>query len=120
MLMRALSASAGICAGSGYDVYLDGVVGPWFFNTWLGAAREHGVGLHFLALMPDEDTAAHRAVSRTNVGAMKDPDVARRMWRVFQGHDLPAGHVLGNSVQPPDETVDRILDGLAKGQFRLA
>ena len=24
----------------GYDVYVDGIVGPWFLEPWLGAARE--------------------------------------------------------------------------------
>jgi predicted kinase len=118
-LARALSTSAGICAAGGYDVYADGVLGPWLLDFWREAAHAHGVGLHYVVLMPDEETAVTRATTRTTRGAMKDPDVARRMWRTFRAHALPDGHVLDTSAQDPDETVARVLGGLAEGRFRL-
>jgi len=118
-LARALSTSAGICAAGGYDVFADGVLGPWLLEFWREAAQVHGVGLYYVVLMPDEETAVTRATTRTNSGAMKDADVARRMWRTFQAHALPDGHVLDTSTQDPDETVARVLNGLAEGRFRL-
>lgn len=118
-VMTALSTSAGICAAGGYDVYVDGIVGPWFFEAWREAAAAHGVGLHYLALIPDEATAVQRAVARRNVGAMRDPEVARRVWRTFQGQDLPAGHIVDSSGQTADETAAVVLAGLAAGRFGL-
>lgn len=119
VLTTALSSSAGICAAGGYDVYVDGIVGPWFFDAWRGAARAHGVSLHYVALIPDEDTTARRATARKYQGAMNDEGVARRVWTSFQGHGLPPMHILDTSAQQPDETVAVILAGLAEGRFRL-
>ena len=31
----------------GYDVYVDVIVGPWFLEPWLGAARE-GYDVHYI------------------------------------------------------------------------
>lgn len=118
-LARALSTSAGVCAAGGYDVYADGVLGPWLIDVWREAAGAHGVGLHYVVLMPDESTAATRAANRTHEGAMTDPAVARRMWHAFRHHGLPDGHVLDTSDQEPDETVARVLGGLGEGRFRL-
>lgn len=42
----------------GYDVYVDGIVGPWFLEPWLGAAREgyDGCALHCAASFQRNNT----------------------------------------------------------------
>ena len=61
---RALAAAACIYATGGYDVVLDGVVGPWFLDIYRDAAREAGVELHYVVLRPDLATATTRARDR--------------------------------------------------------
>jgi len=118
-LMNAMAASAGICAKGGYDVFIDGIVGPWFFEPWIAAARSHELELHFVMLMPDEVTTVSRAIAR-GAGAMTDPGVTEHMWRQFQSHGVEARHRVDSSAHTPDETVKAVLDGLGEGRFRLA
>jgi predicted kinase len=119
VVMEALAGSAATFARGGYEVIVDGIVGPWFFDPWLAAAREHGLDLRYLVLMPDEATNVARATARTASGAMTDPAVVRTMWAHFRTFASPAGHVLDTTGQAPDETLAAICEGLAAGRFKL-
>ena len=39
VVLEALAATAAIYAKGGYDVFADGIVGPWFFEPWVEAAQ---------------------------------------------------------------------------------
>lgn len=119
VVMNALARTAGTYAQGGYEVLVDGIVGPWFFDPWLAAAREHGIDLRYILLMPGEATAVARAVARQAPGAMTDPQVVRTMWGHFQTFPSPPGHVLDTTGQGPAETLSEVRDGLAAGRFAL-
>jgi predicted kinase len=119
-IVQALSASAAIYARGGYEVVVDGIVGPWFFEPWTEAARTHGLDLRYVALMPDEATTVARATARTAPGAMTDPEVARSMWRNLQAHAPDARHILDTSSQTAAETLAAVQAGLAQDRFKLA
>ena len=63
--MEALAASAAIYARDGYEVAVDGIVGRWFFDPWQATAREHGLDLRYVALIPGEAETVARATART-------------------------------------------------------
>jgi predicted kinase len=119
-IMQALARSAAAFALGGYEVVVDGIVGGWFFEPWLDAAREHGLDLRYVLLMPDEAATVARATGRTAPGAMTDPEVVRTMWRHFDSFPLPEGHRLDTTGQAPDGAFAAIRDGLAAGRFALA
>src|SRR4051812_17112048 len=81
--MQAMAAAAAVCAGAGYEVLVDGIVGPWFFEPWLQAAEARSVDLRYVALRPDEETAVARARSRTGAADLTDEGPLRTMWRHF-------------------------------------
>jgi len=118
-IMNALAASAAAFALGGYEVLVDGIVGPWFFDPWLAAASEHGLDLRYIALTPDEATTLARATARTTPGAMTDAAVVRNMWGQFQKFASPPANVLDTTGQGADETVAVLQAGLAEGRFRL-
>jgi len=118
-IMNALAASAAIYALGGYEVLVDGIVGPWFFDPWLTAAREHGLDLRYIALQPDEATTVARATGRTEPGAMTDAAVVRNMWGQFRKFASPPAHVLDTTGQGAEETVALIQAKLRAGAFRL-
>jgi len=118
-IMEALAASAAIYARDGYEVAVDGIVGPWFFDPWRAAAATHGLDLRYVVLIPDEAETVARATARTAPGAMTDPEVVRTMWQAFQQFPPPAESVLDTSAQTPAETVAAVLEGLQSGRFRL-
>jgi predicted kinase len=119
VVMEALAGSAATFARGGYEVIVDGIVGPWFFDPWLAVASEHGLDLRYLVLMPDEATNVARATARTAPGAMTDPAVVRTMWAHFRDSGGPADCVLDTTGQAPGETLALIGDGLAAGRFKL-
>jgi len=119
-IMNALAASAAIYAQGGYEVLVDGIVGPWFFDPWLAAARQHGLDLRYISLQPDEETSVARAVARTTPGAMMDPEVVRAMWGQFQKFASPAANVVDTTGQDVDASVALISAGLNQGKFALS
>jgi cytidylate kinase len=120
VLMEAIAASATICARGGYDVFVDGIVGPWFFDPWLEAVQRHAIDLRYVVLLPSEDEAARRISLRTRPGDMTDENVARQMWQAFQALPPPDGHLIDTTDQRIDQTMSEILKRLEAGDFALA
>ena len=118
-LARALAAQAAICAQGGYEVFVDGIVGPWFFDPWLEAAEAGGLDLRYVLLLPGEAETVARATARTTPGAMTDAEVTREMWRQFQAHPPPSELILDTTGLSPDETVSAVQSQLAAGKLRL-
>ena len=118
-IMNALAASAAIYACGGYEVLVDGIVGPWFFDPWRAAAREHGLDLRYISLQPDEETTVARALARTAPGAMTDPEVVRNMWAQFRTFTSPKANVVDTTGQDVEGSLALIRAGLAAGRFKL-
>ena len=57
----ALATTASIYARGHYAVYVDGIVGPWFFAPWFAVAREAALDLRYVLVLPDEATTVARA-----------------------------------------------------------
>jgi hypothetical protein len=119
-VMKALAGAAATYACGDYEVFVDGIVGPWFFDPWKTAAKEGGIDLRYVALVPDEAATVARATARTTPGAMTDAAVVRTMWAHFQAFAPDAGNVLDTTGQAVAETVAVLAEGLAAGRFGLA
>ncbi|MDZ4372748.1 MAG: AAA family ATPase, partial [Phenylobacterium sp.] len=47
-LTSALAIQAATCAAAGYQVFVDGVVGPWFLDPWRREASARGLALDYV------------------------------------------------------------------------
>jgi predicted kinase len=119
VVMQALAQAAATYAQGGYEVLVDGIVGPWFFDPWLAVARERDLDLRYILLMPDEATAVARAAARRAPGAMTDPEVVRTMWRNFQTFASPPEHVLDTTGQAVSDTLAMVREQLDAGRLAL-
>lgn len=119
-LMSAMAAQAAVCAKGGYEVYVDGIVGPWFFDPWREAARTQELDLRYIVLRPDLPTSIARASARTATGAMTDPAVVEQMWRAFHDFAPPPDSIVDTTSQSQAETVAAVAEGLEAGRFKLA
>jgi predicted kinase len=119
VVMQALARAAATYAQGGYEVLVDGIVGPWFFDPWLALAREHDLDLRYILLMPDEATAVARAVARQAPGAMTDPEVVRSMWRHFQAFAPAPEHVVDTTGQAIGDTLAVVRERLDAGRLAL-
>lgn len=66
----------------GYDVYVDGIVGPWFLEPWLGAARE-GYDVHYIVLRASREITLRRAVERSKLDLKTNTELVEVMWEQF-------------------------------------
>lgn len=118
IVVKALAAQAGVCAAGGYTVFVDGVVGAWYFEPWIEVAERYGVELHCVMLLPQEDETVARATTRKD-HTMTNGDVARHIWRRFREYAPPEPYIFDSTALDARETVAGVFAGLAEGRFRL-
>ena len=66
VVTKAMGASAGEFARGGYAVVLEGIIGPWFLDTFVPAAG--GMPVHYLIVRPTADIAMDRAIAARSPG----------------------------------------------------
>jgi predicted kinase len=118
-VMNALAAAAAAYAAGGFEVVVDGIVGPWFFDPWIAQARDHGLDLRWVVLRPDEAATVARATARTAKGAMTDAEVVATMWRHFADLGPFEPHALDTTRQTPAQTVAAVRAAMVEGRYRL-
>jgi predicted kinase len=119
VVLDALAATAAIFAQGGYDVFADGIIGPWFFDPWLAAVERAHLDLRYVLLLPDEATTVARATSRS-APALTDAEPVRFMWQQFAQLTALAEHVVDTTHLTADEAVALVRSGLAANRFHLA
>lgn len=119
VIAEALKAVAGAYAAGGYEVFADGVVGPWLLQPWLELAREGTIAVHYVVLRPSEDVTVARVVGRTDSVSLKDGDVARALWRQFSNLGAYEPHALDTTGQVLNDTIATLKSALATDRFRL-
>lgn len=116
-------ASAAACAermaAGGYEVFVDGVIGPRFIAPWLEIAGR-GVDVRYIFLRPDERTTVSRVMNRKqNETIPLEENVVTGMWRSMGELGAYEAHALDTSAQTADETAACIQSILLGGGHRL-
>ena len=101
-----IAASARSYAEGGYEVYVDGVIGPWFLKPWQNMAGE-GIDVRYIVLRPGEQVTVQRA--------------AEREQRACFPLDLGEfeAHAVDTSLQTVQESAECIAERLRAGEFCL-
>lgn len=113
--MEAMAAAVDRYASNGYDVFVDGIVGPWFLEPWLGLGRP----VSYVVLLPSADAARRRAEQRGE-HPLEDLSVVDLMHEAFvralDGYDR---HVVDSSAMTTEETVAEVRRRLDAGGLLL-
>lgn len=110
VVIAAAAAAAGRLAAGGYTVVYEGVLGPWFLPKF---ASQAGVPeLHYVVLMPSEETCVHRVAMRSEHG-FSDVIVTRELHRQFR-ESLSRHRVVSNEG-PVGDTADEVYSLLSAG-----
>lgn len=117
-VMTALALAAVSYAEGGYDVFVDGIVGPWFLDPWTAQARGHGRDLRFIVLRPEEGATVARALARER-HPMRDAAVVRFMWKQFADLGPLEPHAVDTTDESPEATAAALRARLDEGAFRL-
>jgi predicted kinase len=119
VVLDALAASASIFAQGGYEVFVDGVVGPWVLTPWLAAARTAGLDLRYVVLLPELATTVARAAARQAPG-LTDAQTVEFMWQQFARLEGLDEHLLDTSQLSAEATVTRLRSAIDAGRLRLS
>jgi len=115
-IMVALARTAAAFSQRGYDVFLDGIFGPWFLPVIAAEIQPEGISVEYVVLRTALDTALRRVQAREGDGRAH---IVRKMHAEFA--DL--GPYSGHAVDTSDLTVERvaaaIADRRAAGVFGL-
>lgn len=114
VVLTAAAAATGRFATGGFFTVYDGVVGPWFLNTF--AAATGLAELDYVVLMPSVEACVERVLARRGHG-FRDEAAARKMHDEFAVADVAARHVLTIGSEPAAEVVDQVT--LARESGRL-
>jgi cytidylate kinase len=116
VVTRAMAAAAAQFAVGGYAVVLEGIVGPWFLDTFVPAVGD--VPVHYVVIRPSEAVAMERAVAR-EAPALVDPDPITKMYRAFEALGPHETHVVDTSGHDVADTVAEVLRRLEAGALAL-
>ena len=69
-------------ARGGYDVIVDGIIGPWFLTPWTRLAQE-GYEVHYIILRASREETMKRAVERPKLSKETNIEFVEIMWEQF-------------------------------------
>ena len=107
VVVEAFTACARRFAQGGFEVVVDGVVGPWFLGPWQALAGE-GFDVHYVVLRPAPPTTHARATSRTTPDALTDERAIRQLCQAFANLGPFESHALDTTALTLADTVARV------------
>ncbi len=113
IVINAFLEAAKCFAHGGYDVIVDGVVGPWFLEPWLQIVRD-GYEVHYIILRAAKEETTKRAIRRSKLDPESNAFLVETMWAQFTHLGRYEQNVLDTtdlSVHDTVLTVKKIIAG---------
>lgn len=119
IVIDALVASAKKFSEGGYEVFVDGVIGPWFLAPWRKLAEE-GFDIRYIVLRPDEETTISRALERTqrDYFPLKCDDI-KNVWNSLSDLGEYESNIVDTTMQTVEESTLHIQKMLQSNAFRI-
>ena len=105
-------------ATGGYDVVVDGIVGPWSLPPFIDAAKRSRAAVSYVVLRPSFEQTFARAVAREGK-ALKASGPLKGLYGAFANLGPLERHVVDSTNDSVSATAQKICDGLIEGRFRL-
>lgn len=119
VVIETIVATVAVYARGGYDVIVDGIVGPWFLPQFRALADDGGPAISYVVLRPDLATTVSRA--RQRVGdELKDVEAISVLHGAFSDIGDLEQHTIDTGGLDSEQTADRVRRVLADGTHRLA
>ena len=117
IVIEAFLETAKRFARGGYDVIIDGIIGPWFLDPWIQTAKEH-YEVHYLVLRADREETMRRAVGRAKLDRKTNMELVEIMWEQFHNFGPYESNVIDTTQCTIEDTVTRI-KGAITGKTNL-
>jgi len=119
VVVEAIVGTVATFARGGYDVVVDGIVGPWFLPPFRALAQRDQLALSYVVLRPDLDTTLARAKQRTG-RELRDVDAITGLHRAFAQLGNLEHHAIDTGDLNAEQTSAEVRRILATGNYRLA
>ena len=106
-------------ARGGYDVIVDGIVGPWFLEPWKALAQED-YEVHYIVLRASKKETMKRAVERSKLDRKTNIELVETMWEQFSGLGIYESNVIDTTTFTIKDTVSAIKERVACGTSLLS
>lgn len=111
---RAFLNAARSFYSDGYDVFVDGVIGPW----WLDTIREVLPVFQYALLHADLATVLQRTTQRANTKqASANPELVRTMHGQFEAVINDGAEAIDTAEKTPEQVFEEFLVRQARGDF---
>lgn len=91
----------------GYDVIVDGIIGPWFLEPWLNVAQE-GYEAHYIVLRASKEETMKRAIERPKLNHKENVALVEAMWEQFRDLGIYERNVIDTTKLSIQDTVSAI------------
>ena len=118
VVVEAIRDAAMRYACGGYDVVVDGIIGPWFLAPWMEAARQ-GYEVHYLVLRASKNETLRRATSRAKLGRQTNLELVEAMWGQFADLGPYEPHVVDTTKLTIAQATDRVMRRIEAGDCLL-
>lgn len=118
VVIAAFQDAAKRFAQNGYDVIVDGIIGPWFLDSWVDLARK-GYDVYYLILRADKTETMNRALGREKLNRKTNRELVEIMWEQFANVGEWEAHVIHTTKDSVEETVSQVKENLKKQNCRL-
>jgi broad-specificity NMP kinase len=118
VVIRALAKAASVYAIAGYHVFLDGIIGPWFIETFCAALDPALEQIHYVILRPDNPTTLQRAQHR-GPDALTASEPIQTMYSQFVDLGIYEQNAIDTTTLDAPATADRIQQAMIAGQFTV-
>jgi cytidylate kinase len=105
-------------ARGGYDVVVDGIVGPWFLPPFRTAAERDQLVMSYLVLRPGLDITLSRATARPDT-ELRDIDAITGLHAAFAELGDLEKHAIDTGDLDAEQTAAEIRRLLVSGRYRL-
>lgn len=119
IVTEAFLEAAKRCVRGGYDVVVDGIIGPWFLGPWIEAARE-GYEIHYVVVRAGRAETLKRAAERAKLDRETNIRLVELMWEQFQNLGRYESHVIETTGLSAEETAAAIRSRVAEKSCLLA
>ncbi|WP_340646172.1 AAA family ATPase [Phenylobacterium sp.] len=116
VVAAAMMRTAVTYAAGGYEVVADGIITDWVKQVFVDGARDAGVKLDFIVLIPGQAIAAERARTRT-ADPIADYSPYGALYDLFAAED--AAHAVDTGEVAPKALAARLRAGIEAGRFGL-
>ena len=118
VVIEAFTEAAKRYARGGYDVIVDGIIGPWFLEPWRNIVQE-GYEVHYVVLRADKKETMRRAIERSKSDRKTNGEIVEIMWEQFSNLGAYEKNVIDTTHLSVENTVAAIKEKVAQKETLL-